>query len=110
MAVVAEGEGGRVYSRRAQQESEAQKATPEWKPDGDVPARLTGGTCVPHGLTTWGDLFTARQLVTLTTLSSLVAEARGRRGSMQWPPDSWMTTGNTRVRGGTGAMAYADAV
>jgi putative DNA methylase len=110
MAVVAEGDRGRVYlAPSAQQESEAQKATPEWKPDGNVPARLTGGTCVPYGLTTWGDLFTARQLVTLTTLSSLVAEARERARidavAAGLPNDTV-----TLSEGGTGATSYADAV
>ena len=64
MAIVAEGDRGRVYlSPTPEHERVARKPVPEWKPEGDVPARLTGGTCVPYGLTTWGDLFTSRQLV-----------------------------------------------
>jgi putative DNA methylase len=39
---------------------------------------MTGGNCTPYGLTTWGDLFTPRQLVALTTFSDLVQEARSR--------------------------------
>ena len=76
MAIVAEGQRGRVYlAPPLEQEAIATKSKPGWKPDGDVPARLTGGTCVPYGLTTWGDLFTPRQLVALTTFSDLVVEA-----------------------------------
>jgi len=59
MAVVLEGERGRIYiSPTTQMEAIARSAIPEWKPEGAVPARLTGGTCVPYGLTEWGDLFT----------------------------------------------------
>ena len=59
MAIVAEGERGRVYlAPPSEHEERAREAQPEWRPDGDVPARLTGSTCVPYGLTTWGDLFT----------------------------------------------------
>src|SRR5690606_25207929 len=76
---------------------------------GDVPARLTGGTCVPYGLTTWGDLFTARQLVALTTFSDLVGEAMAqvRRDAIAagLPGDA------TPLRnGGIGEEAYAEAV
>ena len=79
MAIVAEGDRGRVYlAPTPEHEERAREADPGWRPDGDVPARLTGGTCVPYGLTTWGDLFTPRQLVALTTFSDLVTEAIAR--------------------------------
>jgi len=79
MAIVAEGERGRVYlAPTPEHEAAARQARPEWRPEGDVPARLTGGTCVPYGLKTWGDLFTPRQLVALTTFSDLVGEAMAR--------------------------------
>ncbi|MGO9955543.1 MAG: DUF1156 domain-containing protein, partial [Solirubrobacteraceae bacterium] len=41
-------------------------------------AMITGGVCSAYGLTTWGHLFTPRQLVALTTFSDLVGEARKR--------------------------------
>ena len=110
MAVVAEGDRGRVYlAPTAEHEETAGKAMPEWRPEGNVPARLTGGTCVPYGLSTWADLFTPRQLVALTTFSDLVAETRARvkRDAIVagFPDDS------TPLRdGGTGATAYAEAV
>ena len=110
MAVVAEGDRGRVYlAPTAEHEETAGKAMTEWRPEGDVPARLTGGTCVPYGLSTWADLFTPRQLVALTTFSDLVTEARVRveRDTIVagLPDDS------TPLReGGTGATAYAEAV
>ena len=110
MAVVAEGDRGRVYlAPTAEHEETAGKAMPEWQPEGDVPARLTGGTCVPYGLSTWADLFTPRQLVALTTFSDLVGEARARvrRDAIA----AGLPDDNRPLRsGGTGATAYSEAV
>ncbi|MCZ0941977.1 MAG: DUF1156 domain-containing protein, partial [Gammaproteobacteria bacterium] len=76
LAIVAEGDRRRVYlAPNSVNEDIAQSATVDWQPDGDIPARLTGGTCVPYGLTKWGDLFTSRQLLALTTFSELIGEA-----------------------------------
>ena len=110
MAIVAEGDRGRVYlAPTPEHEAVAREPMPEWRPDGDVPARLTGGTCVPYGLTTWGDLFTPRQLVSLTTFSDLVAEAMERverdAANADLPDD-----GRPLRDGGVGATAYAEAV
>jgi putative DNA methylase len=110
MAIAAEGERGRVYLAPApEQEAAAQQAKPEWRPDGDVPARLTGGTCVPYGLAAWGDLFTPRQLVALTTFSNLASEVmphiRVDAVAAGLPDD-----GKPLRDGGTGAAAYAEAV
>src|ERR1017187_5181819 len=70
---------------------------------------MTGGNCTPYGLTTWGDLFTPRQLVALTTFSDLVQEARARvqRDALQAglpPPPKPLRDG------GAGTTAYAEAV
>jgi putative DNA methylase len=79
MAIVAEGDSGKVYLPPTdEQEAIARAVTPEWRPDGSVPSRLTGGTCVPYGLREWGDLFTSRQLMMLATLSDLVQDARAQ--------------------------------
>ncbi|WP_042427112.1 DUF1156 domain-containing protein [Comamonas granuli] len=110
MAIVAEGARGRVYlAPTAEHEAIARQARPEWKPSGKVPARLTGGTCVPYGLTEWGDLFTPRQLVALTTFSDLVVEAIAKVKTDALAaglPDE----GRGLDEGGTGATAYAEAV
>jgi putative DNA methylase len=110
MAIAAEGQRGRIYlAPTPEHESVARKAKPEWKPKGDVPPRLTGGTCVPYGLATWGDLFTPRQLVALTTFSALMGEVMQqvrRDASAAGLPDD-----PTPLRdGGKGATAYAEAV
>jgi putative DNA methylase len=121
MAIVAEGQRGRIYlSPTPEHEAAAKKAKPEWKPEGEVPPRLTGGTCVPYGLSTWGDLFTPRQLVALTTFSDLVGEAmeRIRRDALAagLPDDPTQlrdlpAPGEARqAGGGSGATAYAEAV
>ena len=110
MAVVAEGDRGRVYlAPTPEHEAVAGESIPEWRPEGDVPARLTGGTCVPYGLTTWGDLFTPRQLVALTTFSDLVAEAMKR--VEQDAANADLPNDERPLRdGGNGATAYAEAV
>lgn len=110
MAIVAEGKRGRVYLAPIDEmEAIARDAKPEWAPDGEVPRRLSGGTCVPYGLERWGDLFTSRQLVALTALSDLVQVARDRvkqdalNAGLTDDPKSVATEG-------TGALAYADSV
>src|SRR5690606_24845701 len=78
VAIVADAGRGRVYLPATDEHEEiARRATPEWKPEGSVPERLTGGTCAPYGLAQWGDLFTPRQLTAMVTLSDLVREVRG---------------------------------
>ncbi len=110
MAIVAEGDRGRVYlAPTPEHEAAALKAQPEWKPEGDIATRMTGGNCTPYGLTTWGDLFTPRQLVALTTFSDLVQEARERvqRDALA----AGLPDDRKPLRdGGTGVTAYADAV
>jgi putative DNA methylase len=110
MAVVAEGVRGRVYLTPTEaHEAIARQAQPTWKPSGDVPARLTGGTCVPYGLREWGDLFTPRQLVALTTFSDLVQEAieKCRQDALT---AGLADDGTELDAGGSGATAYAQAV
>ena len=110
MAIVAEGERGRVYlAPTPEHEAASQEAKPTWRPEGAIATRMTGGNCTPYGLTSWGDLFTPRQLVALTTFSNLVQEARERvkRDALAAGlPDD----GKPLAAGATGATAYGDAV
>jgi putative DNA methylase len=110
MAIVAEGDRGRVYlAPTLQQEAAAQTAHPEWKPEGEIPKRMTGGNCTPYGLTTWGDLFTPRQLVALTTFSDLVTEARDQ--VQQDAFAAGFSDDRKPLRdGGAGGTAYAEAI
>ncbi|PJK14602.1 hypothetical protein CO613_05145 [Lysobacteraceae bacterium NML07-0707] len=110
MAIVAEGVRGRIYlAPTAEHEAIARQATPTWKPAGDVPARLTGGTCVPYGMKEWGDLFTPRQLLALSTFSDLVGEAQAQVKADALAA-SMADDGRGLEAGGSGATAYAEAV
>jgi putative DNA methylase len=109
MAIVCEGARGRVYLQPTPEtERVAQSAKPIWKPAGEVPARLTGGTCVPYGLKNWGDLFTPRQLVALTSFSDLVTEAREK--IQRDATVAGLSSNGSLNNGATGATAYAEAV
>jgi len=61
-----------------------------------------------YGMPTWGDAFTTRQLVALTTFSDLVGEARER--VLRDALSTGMAEGERIEEGGSGAAAYADAV
>ena len=79
MAIVADGDRGRVYLESTEeQDTIARSAIPQGTPETDLPERALGFRVQEYGTTKWRDLFTDRQLVTLTTLSDLVAEARER--------------------------------
>jgi len=110
MAIVAEGQRGRLYiSPTSEHEAVPGGVAPQWKPAGDIPTRMTGGNCTPYGMTTWGDLFTSRQLVALDTFSDLVKEsiARVREDAML---AGMVDDGLGLDQGGVGATAYAQAV
>lgn len=107
MAVVADGGRQRLYlSPQVGMESLARSASPAWKPDLKVPTPCHDVDRLPmYGMTTWGDVFTPRQLMALTTFSDLVQEARERVSRDGLPDD-----GKPLRDGGIGATAYADAV
>jgi putative DNA methylase len=110
MAMVADGGQRRIYlSPTVEHEAIAQQAKPEWRPQGDVPARLTGGTCVPYGLSTWGDLFTVRQLAALNTFCDLASDVRDQVRSDA--STTAFSQDNRPLRdGGIGLSAYVDAI
>jgi putative DNA methylase len=110
MAIVAEGEQGRVYlPATLEMERIAHMAKPEWKPETPLAHDPRALWTPPYGLTTYGDLFTPRQLVALTTFSDLVQKVRERVKDdalcAEMPDD-----GRGLDDGGTGATAYSDAV
>jgi putative DNA methylase len=45
-------------------------------PDEPIEARMTGGICLPYGLTTFGDLFTPRQMLCLLSFVEAVRQAQ----------------------------------
>jgi putative DNA methylase len=114
MAIVAEGQHGRVYLPPTQEmETVANQAQPNWKPDLKLSEDKRAFWTWAYGLTTYGDLFTRRQLVALTTFSDLVQEARVRvlaDGVASAGGDPLLQDATPLDNGGVGAQAYADAV
>lgn len=110
MAIVAEGPRGRVYlSPVPEHEVVAQQARPRWKPETALPDDPRNFWTLAYGLKTYGDLFTPRQLVALTTFSDLVPQAIARiraDAMVAGMPDD----GRGLDAGGNGATAYAEAV
>ena len=110
IAIVAEGKRQRVYVEpRGDHAQLALSTKPKWKPQTSLPNDPRAFWTVNYGLTSFGDLFTDRQLVALNTFSDLVHEARAeieRDGLTAGISDD-----PTPLRdGGTGAKAYAEAV
>ena len=110
MAVVAEGDRGRVYlAPTSEHEMVALRAKPTWMPDVEIPPDRRSMFTPLYGLTHFKHLFTPRQLVALTTFSDLVAEAmeRVKRDAVNadLPNDE-----RSLRNGGTGVAAYAEAV
>ena len=110
MAVVAEGNRGRVYLAPVSEHVRtARTAMPEWEPDSSLPDDPRNFWTVQYGLTTYTHLFTSRQLVALTTFSDLVQEAR-ERAQRDAAAAGLSATDKPLRDGGTGASAYAEAV
>ena len=109
MAIVAEGDRGRVYlAPTPEHEARARQAQPTWKPEQELVGK-TRDQMPLYGMNTFGELFTDRQLVALTTFSDLVTEAREqvlRDALAAGLPDD----GKPLAEDGVGAQAYADAV
>jgi putative DNA methylase len=109
MAIVAEGERGRVYiAPTSEHEAAARNAKPEWMPDVEFFQQALGFRVGNYGMTKWSDLFTARQTMALTTLSDMAREAREqvKRDGVT----AGLAANGSLADGGNGATAYADAV
>lgn len=109
MAIVADGPRGRIYlAPTSEHEDIALRAQPEWRPETALHGKCRVNVS-NYGLDVYGDLFTQRQLVALTTLSDLVQRAIAR------VRDDALAAGMSDDplgldQGGTGSMAYAQAV
>lgn len=110
MAIVAEGDRGRVYLSPTQEhEDKACQAKPDWKPETLLAPDLRALWTPLYGLTSFGDLFTPRQLVALTTFSDMVSDARERVKRDAFTA-GLPENGRGLNDGGTSTAAYADAV
>ena len=124
MAIVAEGDRGRVYLTPLREHEEITAlAKPTWKPDCEMPKKHRNFQGPVYGLDNIGDLFTPRQLIALTTFSDLVQEAiarikqdvLGTRAGRPLEENASVPPAFPRddlpLRdGGTGATAYAEAI
>lgn len=110
MAIVAEGSRSRVYlAPTAEHEQIAADARPEWRPETPLPDDPRNFWTLNYGLSKFGDLFTPRQLVALTTFSDLVQEAIARcRKDAQ--AAGMAEDGLGLDAGGRGKTAYAEAL
>lgn len=111
MAIVVESSHGRVYlSPTDAMDALARSERPTWRPEigmnQDSKDLLSGRG---YGFSYWHELFTARQLVALTTFSDLVSEARQKilRDALAARQSD---DGQGIEAGGKSATAYADAV
>lgn len=110
MAVVAEGPTGRVYlSPPKLHEDVACKLTPTWKPEIEINHNPRDIRTQLYGLTKYSDLFTARQLITLTTFSSLIADTVSKCKS-DCVNAGMADDGKKLSQGGRGATAYGEAI
>ena len=110
MAVVAESAAGRIYCSATEQDRHAANCEmPQGFPTGAITRNSRYMLPPPYGFDEWWKLFTARQLVALTTFSDLLGEVDARvrpdAEKAELPADE------LRLHdGGRGAHAYADAV
>jgi putative DNA methylase len=110
MAIVAEGDRGRIYlAPNEEHEKIAKEASPKWRPDSELPEHALGFRVQVYGMTKHADLFTDRQLVALTTFSDLIAEAR-EKAIEDTIAAGFGDDGKGLENGGLGATAYGDAV
>jgi putative DNA methylase len=114
MAVVADGDRGRIYlPPTAEHATAAHCDAVSDPPIQELPREGGGGRtnfwCVIYGLGRFADLFTPRQLLALTTFSDLVHEARQQ--VYQDALAAGLPDDTRPLRdGGTGATAYAEAM
>ena len=111
IAIVAEGPRGRVFVAPDEKHEElASTANPTWRPDSKVPSPSHDVDRLPmYGMPTWGDAYTDRQLVALTTLSDLVHEARKK--AIEDAESAGLSDCSGRLsEGKIGARAYGEAI
>lgn len=112
MCVIADGgrSVGRVYlPPREDDERAGRSAMPEWIPDVPIPDYSQAMPTITHGVSTWADMFTPRQLLVLDTLAQAIRELRDaveRDAAEAGMEDD----GRPLPEGGKGARAYADAI
>ena len=111
LSIVAEGNRGPIYlPPNVEHERIAKSAIPKWKPDEKVTTPSHDVDRLPmYGMYTWGDAFTPRQLVSLTTYCELVVTAKER--VLKDAIEAGMKDVDKGISdGANGAKVYAEAV
>ena len=110
MAIVAEGDGGRVYLEPTNtHEITASQAKPEWLPNLAISGSTQYLGVKPYGFERFDQLFTSRQLLALDTFSDLVRQA-SERICTDAVATGIPNDGVPLRESGIGAAAYAEAV
>ncbi|MCD8317263.1 MAG: DUF1156 domain-containing protein [Eggerthellaceae bacterium] len=110
IAIVAEGERGRLYiAPSPSQEKVANIQKPENFPNASMAEKALGFRTQNYGLTEFSDLFTNRQMTMLTTLSDLVQEAQEK--AKKDAAAAGMSENKVGLSDcGSGARAYGEAI
>lgn len=110
MAVVTNTGGSKLFLPPSEaQKYAADVKRPEEVPPGEIPSNAHWFSPPGYGITEYADLFTARQLLMLTTFSDLVCEAQDMASSAALAA-GMSATGSSLEAGGSGALAYGQAV
>ncbi|MFD2855723.1 DUF1156 domain-containing protein [Seohaeicola zhoushanensis] len=110
IAIVAEGKGRRIYLPPSEaHEKLAISARPNWRPETGLANDPRNFWTVDYGLTTFGDLFTDRQLTALGGLVECLQEVRDRIVS-DLSTHKLSQDKMPLQEGGAGALSYAEAV
>ena len=110
MAVVAEGNNGRIYLAPDLEQIHAAKVDePEDVPISDLPEKALSFRVQVYGMKQHRQLFTNRQLTALTTFSELVSEAQ-QKAEADAVAAGMNNDHIALAEGGIGARAYGEAV
>lgn len=110
MAVVAEGNNGRIYLAPDLEQIHAAKVDePEDVPISDLPEKALSFRVQVYGMKQHRQLFTNRQLTALTTFSELVGEAQ-QKAEADAVAAGMNNDHIALAEGGIGARAYGEAV
>lgn len=110
LAVATQGRKGRVFLPATEEmENLASQASPLWNPDQKLNNDPRAIWTPAYGLETYADLFTARQLLALTTFTELCSEV-AERVSVDARATGMVDDGQSLQNGGASVSAYGDAV
>lgn len=110
IGIVAEGFRGRIYVAPSSDQIDASSClAPENVPNGKLPDNPRNFNTPIYGLNEFRKLFTNRQLTALTTFSALVKEAQ-QKAYEDARASGMVDDGIGLDDGGTGALAYGQAV